>query len=77
MVNTSFAFDFDKVSRLKGSAAKSIKVHHKYGAHIFKKLPARFTSPNKPPKSFRCAYCACIENFTISATGVQWTLRAF
>lgn len=48
MVKTSFAFDFDKVSGLKGSAAKSIKVHHKYGAHIFKKLPARLTSPNKP-----------------------------
>ena len=47
MVKTSFAFDFDKVSRLKGSAAKSIKVHHKYGAHIFKKLPARLTSPFK------------------------------
>jgi len=41
IVKTSFAFD--KVSMLKGSASKSIKVHHKYGTHIFKKLLARLT----------------------------------
>jgi len=41
MIKTSFAFD--KVSRLTGPVAKSIKVNHKYGTHIFKKLLARLT----------------------------------